>query len=213
MPPRIPPWPLLPVAALLMGAALPTSDCHALRDRRDQVLREAMQAEIALLHRVRQRLCPREEVLASAANALETAPPSAATLDYAAYIRCRELAEQELQRTQPVLYRSQRGVPFYTREGERLARQGAGLQDQVDRACPVRPAVTGHGQRYGEESGDPLWSSRSKLPDHPRFVPPARSLDVRRFVRFSCSAPAPGGRLNWRSMECSRCPWFLVGAT
>jgi hypothetical protein len=128
---------LMALALSLMGAAPPTPDCRVVRERRDQLLRDAMQAEIALLHGVRERLCPREEALASAANALESREKSEATLDYTAYIHCREQAERELQRTHSVRYRNRRGVPYYTPAGEQLARQASVLEEQVDLACPA----------------------------------------------------------------------------
>lgn len=44
--------------------------CRALKEQRDQLARQAMQSEIALLHGIRQRLCPQQEALASARHAL-----------------------------------------------------------------------------------------------------------------------------------------------
>lgn len=117
--------------------------CQALRERRDQLAQGAMQAEVALSQDLRQRLCPRQEALAARAQAGAAEPPAAPRLerdseegvDYAAYIRCRRQAEAELRRSRPVLYRNQRGFPFYAEQGASLARQADGLQSRLTSLC------------------------------------------------------------------------------
>jgi hypothetical protein len=134
---------LLAALVLISAPAWAGPDCQALRQQRDQRARAAMQAEIALLQRVRQRLCPREEALATAANAGAEQPPQEGPqeeppeqpLDYGAYIRCREQAETELRRSRPVLHRNQRGFTFYTAEGARLAAEADGVQEQLRGRC------------------------------------------------------------------------------
>ena len=120
---------------LLVLPAQAATPCQALKDHRDQVAREAMQEEIALVHSVRGRLCPQEETLAAQANALAAAPSTGPQLDYGAYIRCRQRAEALLQRSRPVLYRNQLGFSFYTPAGARLARQSDALQHQLRSSC------------------------------------------------------------------------------
>jgi hypothetical protein len=62
--------------ALLIGFALlalpiwAADDCRSQRERRDQLARQAMQAEITKLQAIRQRLCPQLEAQASQASAL-----------------------------------------------------------------------------------------------------------------------------------------------
>lgn len=85
-------------ALLITTAAQAAPDCLALRSQRDQLATQAMQAEIALLQELRQRLCPGEE----------TRQP----LNVGAYIHCREAAELQLQRTRPILYRNRKGFTF-----------------------------------------------------------------------------------------------------
>ena len=125
------------LAGGLIGPATADEACRALQEERDQLARQAMKAEITLLHGLRQRLCPEQEALATRAHALAPDQASAAQIDYEAYIRCRQQAEAQLQRSRPVLYRNQRGFPFHTAEGARLARQADALQGQRDRQCPA----------------------------------------------------------------------------
>jgi hypothetical protein len=121
----------------LIGPAAATEACRALQAEWDQLSRQAMKAEIALLHDLRQRLCPEQEGLATGAHALAPDQASFAQIDYEAYIRCRQQAEAQLQRSRPALYRNQRSLPFYTAEGARLARQADAVQGQRDRQCPA----------------------------------------------------------------------------
>lgn len=113
-------------------------DCIALQAQRDQLARQSMKAEVALLHRVRQRLCPAQEALATQTVSAAPGQTSEPHLDYAAYIRCREQAERDVQRSNPMLYRNLRGFTFYTAEGASLAEQADQLQRQLQRQCPAR---------------------------------------------------------------------------
>jgi hypothetical protein len=125
------------LAGGLSGPAAADEACRALLEERDQLTRQAMKAEIALLHGLRLRLCPEQESLATGAHALAPDQASSVQINYEAYIRCRQQAEAQLQRSRPVLYRNQRSLPFYTAEGARLARQGDAVQGQWDRQCPA----------------------------------------------------------------------------
>lgn len=148
--------PLSP-ACLLLSALLPlqalaqplgVSACRGLRERRNQLAAEAMQAEIALVLAMRRRLCPRQEALAEQANANAgaggpgdgpAATPDASgqgDLDYTAYLQCRQQAEARLRRTQVILYTNARGFTFYTRDGARLAREAEDWQQRLRASCP-----------------------------------------------------------------------------
>jgi hypothetical protein len=143
---------LLPLQALAQSLGL--ADCRGLRERRDRLAAEAMQAEITLVLATRRRLCTRQEALAEQANAstavadptaglharVEQAPPSGEAplaLDYTAYLNCRRQAEQQLRRSRVVLYTNQRGFTFYTRAGARLARDADGWQQRLSASCPA----------------------------------------------------------------------------
>lgn len=58
---------VLPVQTLAQPLGL--EQCRGLRERRNQLAVEAMQAEIALVLATRRRLCPQQEALAEQANA------------------------------------------------------------------------------------------------------------------------------------------------
>lgn len=137
------PFGLLPV--LLLAPSLQAAPaCRALQEQRDRLVREAMQAEIALVQTIRRRLCPREEALAEQANAIGPASGAnggqGAALDFGAYIRCREQAERQLGRTHPVLYTNRQGFVFYSAEGGQRARAADALLSQRNAACPSPPA-------------------------------------------------------------------------
>lgn len=118
------------LAAVLIGSVsvaglvAPAADvtCRVLKEQRDLLARQAFEAEIAVLHRLRLQICPRQE----AADQSE--------LDYGAYVRCRHQAEAQLERSRPVLYRNSLGFTYYTPAGARLARQADALMPQ--QACP-----------------------------------------------------------------------------
>lgn len=142
----------LPVLAQPLGVAA----CRELRQRRDQLAAEAMQAELALVIATRRRLCPQQEALAEQANAgtsaagasgaaatgpldrLQAATPD---LDYSAYLQCRRQAEQQLRRSRVVLYSNRNGFSFYTRDGARLAREADVWQQRHQASCAAAPAA------------------------------------------------------------------------
>lgn len=126
-----------PALALMIsvgvGAPAWADDCKQLQERRDQLAQQAMAAEVALVHRQRQQLCPKLEALATRDSA-EVSPQ----LDYGAYIRCRQKAEAELRNSQTVQYRNSADFPFFTKEGARLAREADALQQAVLGGCADR---------------------------------------------------------------------------
>ena len=134
------------VMGLLLGLVatqplLAAPDCWQLREQRDRLGVQAMQAEIALVISLRRQLCPREEAAAERAHAGEGSPEAATEetstgLRYEAYIHCRQQAELRLRRSQPVLFRNGRGFVFYTEAGARLARAAEALQPRIDASCP-----------------------------------------------------------------------------
>ncbi|MFN9635965.1 MAG: hypothetical protein ACK55D_04550 [Synechococcaceae cyanobacterium] len=123
------------VAGGLAWPARAAEACRALKEQRDGLARQAIQAEFSLLHGLRQQLCPQQEALATGEQAPAPDPLKGPQLDYGAYIRCRQQAEAQLQRSRAVLYRNRRGFPFYTAAGARLARQADGLQPRLERQC------------------------------------------------------------------------------
>jgi hypothetical protein len=123
---------------LITAAAQAAPDCLALKNQRDQLARQAMNAEIALMHSIRQRLCPRVEERAAQLNALEHETATPEPLNYENYIRCREKAEIQLQRSRPFLYRNLREFTFDTPEGSRLARASDEAQKLLDRSCTMQ---------------------------------------------------------------------------
>jgi hypothetical protein len=133
------------VATALLAPALAATECRALRDRRDQLSRAAMQAEIDLVQATRRQLCPAQELLAEQADADDGEPRADTELDFSAYIRCRQQAEARLQRTRPILYRNQRGFLYYTSEGARLATAADALREQIERSCQAPPQAGGEG--------------------------------------------------------------------
>lgn len=123
----------LALAAVLAIAPLAAAeDCRSLRERRDQLASQAMQAEIALLHDLRQHLCPQQETAATQINAQ-------VPLDFGIYIRCRARAEAQLQQSRPVLHRNRLGFPFYTADGAHWAQQADAMQASIDRICSPSP--------------------------------------------------------------------------
>ena len=81
---------------------------------------QAIQAEVRLLHRERQRICPQQESLASTAGS-----EASVNLDFSRYFRCRQEAEAQLRQHHPVLYTNRHGLTLYTPDGARWARQAA----------------------------------------------------------------------------------------
>lgn len=128
---RIPYKPSLALMiSLVVGTPAWGVDCKQLQDQRDQLAQQAMAAEVALVHRQRQQLCPQLETLATGQIA-ELTPQ----LDYGAYIRCRQKAETELHTNRPVLYRNTAGFPYFTSEGARLAQDADGLKRALSENC------------------------------------------------------------------------------
>lgn len=121
------------LATTAQAAAQP--DCIARGTKHEQLAREAMQAEIALLHRIRLELCPRDEALAVQSNALDASANRSELLDYDAYVRCRRTAETRLERSRPVLYKNRRGFTYYTAAGARLAREADALLLPSEQPC------------------------------------------------------------------------------
>lgn len=123
----------LALAAVVAIAPLAAAaDCRGLRQHRDQLASQAMQAEIALLHDLRQQLCPDQETAATQFNGV-------VPLDFGSYIRCRARAEAQLQQSRPVLHRNRLGFPFYTADGAHFAQQADAMQTSLDRICSPPP--------------------------------------------------------------------------
>ena len=91
-----------------------------------------MQAEIALLHDLRQQICPDQETAATQFNGV-------VPLDFGSYIRCRARAEAQLQHSRRVLHRNRLGFPFYTADGAHFAQQADAMQTSLDRICSPPP--------------------------------------------------------------------------
>lgn len=108
----------------LMAPATALADglqaCRSLRDQRDALASEAMRAEIALTTQYRQQHCPELNNRAELANANSQV---FAPIDYQALLQCRQAAEQQLERENPVLYRNRLGFTFYSAAGSTIARQ------------------------------------------------------------------------------------------
>jgi hypothetical protein len=150
---------LLPLQAVAQPLGL--VECRHLRERRNQLAAEAMQAEIALVQATRMDICPQQERLAERANAqvqastadqpsaladpvaqpdpvaqaVPSAQPESVDFDYTAYLECRRQAEERLQRSRTILYTNQRGFTFYTVNGARFAREADGLQLRLSASC------------------------------------------------------------------------------
>jgi hypothetical protein len=109
-------------------------ECRALRLQREAMARAAMEREIALARVYRQRLCPDLAALAERANAVEGVYRP---IDFGAWSRCREQAERQLERSQPVRFRNARGFTFHTSEGAALARQAEEVRRRREaKGCP-----------------------------------------------------------------------------
>jgi len=94
--------------------------CRTLKEQRDALAGAAMRAEIALARRYRQQRCPELNSRAELAHANE---PALAPLNYEALLQCRQAAEWQLERENPVLYRNRLGFTFYSAAGSASARQ------------------------------------------------------------------------------------------
>ncbi len=115
-----------------LGAA--EDDCQQRLEQRDRLRSQALQAEISLVKRIRERLCPALNQQAEAANAAEKAY---APLDYQAWLDCRHRAESELQRSHRVLQRDRFSLVYYTPKGAELAAQADALTLELrQQGCP-----------------------------------------------------------------------------
>ncbi len=108
--------------------------CRNLLDQRNALAEQAIKAEIALVRTIRERICPVLSQQADGANANDRNEP---TIDYQALLDCRHKAEEQLLRSQRVLYVNRQQFRFYTAAGAKLARQADGLMQPLqDLDCP-----------------------------------------------------------------------------
>jgi len=108
--------------------------CQKLLDQRNALAEQALKAEIALVRTIRERICPVLSQQADGANANDRNEP---TIDYQALLNCRHKAEEQLLRSQRVLYVNHQQFRFYTAAGAKLARQADGLDQELrDWECP-----------------------------------------------------------------------------
>ena len=92
-----------------------------------------MSAEIALATRYRQQRCPELNSRAELANANSQV---FAAINYEALLQCRQVAERQLERENPVLYRNRLGFTFYSPAGSTAAQQAdQQLQDMQRQGC------------------------------------------------------------------------------
>ena len=121
-------WLTTPVLAVELEA------CRNLLDQRNALAEQAMKAEIALVRTIRERICPLLSQQADGANANDRNEP---TIDYQALLVCRHKAEEQLLRSQRVLYVNSQRFRFYTAAGAKLARQADGVDQELrDQECP-----------------------------------------------------------------------------
>jgi hypothetical protein len=107
--------------------------CRNLLEQRNALAEQAIKAEIALVRTIRERICP---VLSQQADGANANDRNERTIDYQALLDCRHKAEEQLLRSQRVLYVNRRQFRFYTAAGAELARQADGLDQLLqDREC------------------------------------------------------------------------------
>lgn len=161
------------LGTLLLPTALAGNleQCRSLRERRDALAAEAMAAEIALVQKMRGRLCPLLRRQADGANANDQL---FAPIDYEALLLCRRRAEQLIERTRPVLYRNRLGFTFYTAPGADLAGQADAVAGEMERlvcSSEAQPPTTsaGPGLEVSQRSrqsvsraGRPVMASRQR---------------------------------------------------
>jgi hypothetical protein len=117
-----------------VACAADAGECRRMRNERDRLAADAMEREVALTRRYRERLCPELSSQAELANARDGVY---APIDFAAWSACRRRAERALEASQPVRYRNLHGFTFYTLQGAALARQADDLDRQRQAsACP-----------------------------------------------------------------------------
>ncbi len=102
--------------------------CRNLLDQRHALAEQAMKAEIALVRTIRERICP---VLSQQADGANANDRNGQAIDYQALIDCRHKAEEQLLRSQRVLYVNRQQFRFYTAAGAKLARQADGLAQEL----------------------------------------------------------------------------------
>ena len=108
--------------------------CQSLLDQRNALAEQAMKAEIALVRTIRERICPVLSQQADGANAIDR---NELTIDYQSLLDCRHKAEEQLLRSQRVIYVNRQLFRFYTAAGAKLARQADGLAQELrERECP-----------------------------------------------------------------------------
>jgi hypothetical protein len=108
--------------------------CRNLLDQRNALAEQAMKAEIALVRTIRERICPVLSQQADGANAIDR---NELTIDYQSLLDCRHKAEEQLLRSQRVIYVNRQLFRFYTAAGAKLARQADGLAQELrERECP-----------------------------------------------------------------------------
>lgn len=135
------------------GGAGPTAHCEALRAALEQVLRQALAAETALLSRTRREICPDLEApavvppVAAASQApgpeaTEAAAPAgtskaagagtaeAPAIDFGALRACRQEAERQVQSRWLLLYTDQARFRYFTPVGAALAREADALRQR-----------------------------------------------------------------------------------
>ncbi|MGB5241262.1 MAG: hypothetical protein WBN80_11540 [Prochlorococcaceae cyanobacterium] len=119
------------LSAPVLAAEL--EECRVLLDQRNALAEQAMKAEIALVRTIRERICP---VLSQQADGANANDRNELTIDYQALIECRHRAEEQLLRSQRVLYVNRQQFRFYTASGANLAWQADGLDQELrDREC------------------------------------------------------------------------------
>jgi hypothetical protein len=136
----------VPMAALLLLApgalAAGLGTCLDLRERRDELARRAMAAELVLVRQSREQICPALTRAAEAANADSPGygNGAAALIDLQALRDCRQAAEQRLERRNRVRYRNRLGFTFYTPSGAALAAEADRVAGELARqGCEAPP--------------------------------------------------------------------------
>lgn len=125
---------LLGVLLLAPALAGTLEQCRDLRQRRDALAAEAMAAEIVLAQELRERLCPELNRQAEGSNANDQV---FVPIDYEALRLCRRRAEQLIERTRPVRYRSRVAFTFYTTAGAVLAEKADAVAGEMqEQSCP-----------------------------------------------------------------------------
>ena len=91
------------------GMAAELEACRILLDQRNTLAEQAMKAEIALVRTIRERICP---VLSQQVDGANANDRNELTIDYQALLDCRHKAEEQLLRSQRVLYVNRQRFKF-----------------------------------------------------------------------------------------------------